>query len=344
MEIFVRDNLIKYALATFLVITTLSMTGMISFGMRRDVIYYDVTEYNKVLSEIEEDKSEKYKIGIESIESDDNYLILPTPSDAEITVLAIENDYFNQQIVIKLEGDNKEFYKSNKIKEFGGNIVAAMGVKQDDVTYIIFQLSSIKEITIDYEGSSCRVDFFEPRELYEKIVVIDTACNSSKYCTNIIEKIRKATVDSTIKHYFVDGSDNEDVDARRMLEFYDKIMPDMIIGIDVVDEDNVGHGINAIYNGEYFLPKLDSIRLSDVVLGEVARSLNIDSKNIKMKEATEKDELVIESKYPITVIELVCSNNEMDFSFEGESYERIVRGIIEGTKKAFKIKEENEVM
>ena len=278
-----QDKLMKYAALFFAIFTGVVMTGMISFGMNREIIYYDTSHNHEVLSELQDNDSNKYELDIETIKSDNVCVVIPTKENSEESILGIENDYLDQQIIVKIDGYLKDYYGINKLKCSGNCIESATAVYQGGCTYIILKLEAIKEHVIRYDKNECNIELFNPEELYEKIVIIDPAHGGDDLGCSIegaIEKditlnvalLIKEELDSKgIKSYCTRVDDTLISDDKR-LEFCDKITADMLISIHASEGKVNDFGALGIYNDEYFIPKFDSIKLANCILENVVVS------------------------------------------------------------------------
>ena len=345
-----QDKIIKWAALFFAVFTGVVMTGVISFGMNREIIYRDNRQNQEVISELYDYENKKYILDIEVVKGDNVCITIPTKESSQDSILGIENDYLQQRIIVKLDGFLKDYYEINRLKVAGNGVESAIAVYQDDCTYIIIKLDTISEHVVRYEKNECNIELFKPEELYEKIVIIDPAHGGDDFGSSIegvIEKDITLKIASIIKDEldangikaYCTRLDDRRVEEEKRVEFCKKISADMIISIHASEGGVNILGAEGIYNDEYFIPKFDSIKLTDCILKNLVESCG--TRAIGM-EKSELDDMINKLTIPATKIEVGCLGNEKERNaLKDEGYlMSIASGVVKGIKSAYEIIEE----
>ena len=124
----------------------------------------------------EEDRGEKLIFG--TGDSNSTYMRIPLPEECKAEDIVIENYYMNQELCILVGTADADFYEANAIS---GNLdmvkkglceAANEGTDEKGVK-LRFSLTGIFEYHTILENHDLYVNFLSPREMYDKIVVID---------------------------------------------------------------------------------------------------------------------------------------------------------------------------
>lgn len=272
-------------------------------------------------------------------ESNTSYLRIPLPQECKAEDIVIENHYMDQELCVLIGNAESDFYDENAISgnrdmiEQGNYETIKNGVK------LRFQLTGIFEYRTILENNDLYISFLSPREMYDKIVVIDPACggmNTGYEADGLLEKDinlqiaqkLKEKLDKTdIKAYYTRMDDvNPEEEAR--VELANETRADMYIRIQVdANEDSSIYGTTAMYNGDYFIPGFGSVELADVLEREVVTS--IKGKALGLSEAQPQEYALRHITIPASSIKVGCITNKQEAILLGreEYYEKIATGI-----------------
>lgn len=272
-------------------------------------------------------------------EADTSYLRIPLPAGCRADDITIENHYMNQELWIMLPGQDESFYTEHFIS---GNRDAVRDGTFDiakEGTVLHFGLTGIYECRTILENENLYISFQPPREIYDRIVVIDPACGgedmghiseelAEKDITLMIARKLKARLDeSGIKAYYTRMDDINPAEEDR-IALGNEVKADMYIRIEVNDlEDSTVYGTEAVYNGAYFIPGFGNVELADCLEREVVTA--IKGKALGLSEAGPEDYEFSKATVPAAAIKVGCLSNAQEAILLGrEEYaEKIAAGI-----------------
>ena len=109
-------------------------------------------------------------------ESDTSYLRIPLPEECKAEDIIIENHYMDQELCVLIEKADENFYEENMISGNLDMIELGNYEKMEEGVKLNFQLTGIFEYRSILENNDLYISFLSPREVYDRIVVIDPAC------------------------------------------------------------------------------------------------------------------------------------------------------------------------
>ena len=249
-----ESSLIKKA-AIGSVIYSIAATGIILYlSAGKVVTISDVAQDEVQKTEVSE-VSDQHLLTFALGESNTSYLRIPLPEGCKAEDIVIENHYMDQELCVLVANNDEEFYKENVISgnrdmvEQGNYEVSEEGIKLN------FQLSGIFEYRTILENNDLYISFLSPKEMYDRIIVIDPACGGSntgyeadglleKSINLQIAKMLKEKLDKTdIKAYYtrIDDVNPEEEDRVRLAN---ETKADMYIRIQVNShEDTSVYGL-----------------------------------------------------------------------------------------------------
>ena len=96
---------------------------------------------------------------------------LPVGLSAE--EIAVSNDCMSQTVSIRFAGGVSEYFSEYSIKGRSDHIAALSYYRDGEQGVIVLELDQICEVRSDFRDDSLYMDLLDPREVYEKIVVVD---------------------------------------------------------------------------------------------------------------------------------------------------------------------------
>lgn len=284
-------------------------------------------------------------------EADTSYLRVPLPNGIRAEDIVIENHYMDKELWISVPKADEDFYREHAISgnraaiEQGIFDAAGSGVRLN------FILTDIYECHTILENENLYINFMAPKELYDKIVVIDPACggNDSGYAAGdilekdinlqVARKLKEKLDGSDIKAYYTRMDDVNPAEEDR-IELGNDTRADMYIRIQVsADEDTAVYGTEAIYNGDYFIPGFGSIELADYLEREVVTS--IKGKALGLVEAGGSEYALRQATVPAAAISVGYITNPQEVILLGrEEYaDKIATGIYNAIVKIYEEEE-----
>lgn len=278
-------------------------------------------------------------------------LRIPLPEGIRPDDIVIENRYVDHIINILITGEQEVFYEENALHGSKDKIEYGSYSIVDGVTRLTFELNGLYEHKYKFENNSLYLEFVAPRELYDKIVVIDAAHGGADYgCSvkgttekeitlDIVERLRKKLETTDIRAYYT-RVDDSNPDLMQRAELANQARADMLISVHVnADEADPGaYGTLTRYNEEYVIPLFGNVELADILERQVVTA--IDGRAIGLEKMKE-DEILIYVEVPAASIEVGYLTNATDAALlEKEDYrERIADGILRAILEAYQKEE-----
>ncbi len=332
------------AMGTIIFIST---GGIENFVNRKQAVEQE-TE-NAVQEPSEETESDAGKGALTFVlgESDTSYLRIPLPEGCQAEDITIENHYMVQELYVVIKNGADEFYAENPIS--GNREMITQGRYEADggQTRLQFDLTGIFEYHTILENNDLYIRFVSPREMYDKVVVIDPACGGTnegeiaqglkekEINLQIAEKLKEKLDKTGIKAYYTRMDDiNPDEDAR--VKLANETRADMYIRIQTdASEDDAVYGISSVYNGDFFIPGFGSMELAELLADEVTES--VKGKSLGTKPAETKAYAIRQITIPAAAINVGCITNPQEaILLKREEYqEKIADGIYQAVIQAY---------
>lgn len=280
-----------------------------------------------------------------------NYFCVPMPETVKAEEVILENHYMNEELWVSISSSKpalfREFYAANSVYGNSGCVVNGRFEAGEERTCLRFALDGVYEYHSIFEDHILYVEFLPPKEVYEKIVVVDPAYGGeetgvaaknvvSKDITLNIAKALKAKFDeSDIKVYYTRMDDSNPSAADRV-KLSAATRADMLIRLEVSGNENSKlYGTTAVYNSRFFIPGFGNVELADLLEREVVTA--ISGKAGGMVEATAEDEVIGSATVPAAAIRVgYLTNSQEAILLQREDYiERIADGIYNAVIKAY---------
>lgn len=345
------------ALIYSLLFSAAAMAVMLYYSANRMIVIADVAR-DSVNSSYEEDnadkaendfaKEDKSELRMQDDGENTNYLCIPLPEGFKAEQVKIEKYYMNKQIKVFLQDAPGKFYDTNAIS---GNFEYVEG---GDVEYtkegawLCFDLTDIYESRSILENNYLYVEFVHPREIYDKIVVIDVghggddtgstleAISEKDIAIDIAKRLKEKLDETDIKVYYTRMDDSNPDDEDRIY-LANAVGADMFISIHTAFDENDSqiYGTSALYNSSFFMPGFGSVELADLIEREVVTG--ISGKGLGLFAADEECYILRNASIPATILQVgYLSNNQEAILLQKENYrQRIADGIYSGIIKAF---------
>ena len=304
----------------------------------------------------EEDRGEKLIFG--TGDSNSTYMRIPLPEECKAEDIVIENYYMNQELCILVDTADAGFYGANAIS---GNLdmvekglcEANEGTDEKGVK-LRFSLTGIFEYHTILENHDLYVNFLSPREMYDKIVVIDpygggsnagnegNGLSEKDITLQVAKKIKEKLDESDIKVYYTRMDDSNPGEEDRV-RLANETRADMYIRIQVdANEDSSVYGATTIYNEDYFIPGFGSVELADILEREVVTS--IKGKALGLTGAEEEDYAVRSITIPAAAVKVGCLTNKQEAILLGreEYQDKIADGICNAVQKVYEDRLKNQ--
>ncbi len=337
-----------------LVFLTLALAVILYYSMNKTIEISNVAQDEVVsgadkVSDTDDDNINHLKFG--NTEGNVDYLAIPLPEKFNAENIEIQNHYMDSELYIFLKDSDASFFKEAILKGNHSNITSGRYEETDDGCELVFAMDGIYEYKSVLENNELYISFLQPRELYEKIVVIDPAgggSNDGVSANGVLEKnvslavakeLKKLLDESDVKAYYTRMDDVNPKEESRV-RLANDTKADMYIRIEADSKaDETVYGVTADYNSDYFIPGFGNVELADVMEYEVVSE--IKGKALGLEKAPITSYALIHSSVPGTAIKVGCVTNKQEAILLGRDdyIAKIAQGIYNGIIRAY---EENE--
>ncbi len=280
-----------------------------------------------------------------------NYFCVPVPPDVRVEEVTVENHYMDRELWVSIEPEKmsgqESFYESNGVYGSCEAVVEGNFEVERKRICLRFKLTDVFEYRSIFEDNTLYIEFVPPKEVYEKIVVIDPAYGkedtgvvtddiAAKDITLNIAKALKAKLDETdIKVYYT-RMDDSNPEAEYRVRLAEDTKADMLIRIEVgSDKSSKKYGTETVYNSQFFIPGFGSVELADLLEREVVTA--ISGKAGGLLEAEQTDTVISEATVPAAAVKVgYLTNGQEAILLLREDYiQRIAEGIYQAVLKAY---------
>ncbi|MBQ8597260.1 MAG: N-acetylmuramoyl-L-alanine amidase [Lachnospiraceae bacterium] len=346
-----QSNLMKKATVWCALFFVVSMAAILYLSKEKvitisDVAQDEVQEAGTIESDTQQ-VQEKHVLTFVLGESDTSYLRIPIPEGCKAESVVVENHYMDQELWVLIKGSQEAFYAANAISGNREMVEEGLYEQTADGVMLKFQLTGIFEYRTILENDDLYVSFLAPREMYDKIVVIDPACGGMNlgYLSGeiaekninleIARKLKEKLDGSGIKAYYTRMDDVNPSEESRVL-LANETKADMYIRIQVDSKDDEAlYGTTTLYNGDYFIPGFGSVELADYLEREVVTS--IKGKALGLEEAGAEEYTLRHVTVPAATVKAGCISNKQEaLLLDREEYqEKIAEGLYQAILKIY---------
>lgn len=351
-----QNRLMKRTAVYCIAFTFAAMSAMLYYSANKIIVVADIAQDEVVQSAEHEGAAgekvtDKTRINIDRDSRDSNYFCIPLPDNVKPEEVTLENHYMDQEVWVSIDLKNPEeqrgFYENQSVYGDCENVLDGHFDVEKKRICLRFALTDVFEYQSVFENNTLYVKFVPPKEVYDKIVVIDPAYGADenggesdgvkgKNITLDIAKALKTKMDETdIKVYYT-RMDDSNPDDRTRVRLAVATDADMLIRIEVGSAENSRiYGTEAICNSRFFIPDFGSVELADLLEREVVTA--ISGKANGLVEVTEADVVIREVTVPAAAIKAGYLTNSQEFALlQRDDYiEKIADGICRTIQKVY---------
>ncbi|MCM1156563.1 MAG: N-acetylmuramoyl-L-alanine amidase [Roseburia sp.] len=281
-----------------------------------------------------------------------NYFCIPLHTEVKAENVAVENHYMDKELWVSISQVTEtkayeDFYQTQGVYGNRNAVMDGYYESGEDTFWLKFHLNDVYEYHSIFEDGKLYIEFVPPKEVYDRIVVIDPAYGADetgavsgdlegKNITIEIARALKKKLDETdIKVYYTRMDDSNPSEENR-IGLTNAARADMLIRIEVNEnEDTKIYGTEAVYNSKFFIPGFGSIELADLLEREVVTA--ISGKANGLVESAEEDAVINQATVPAATIRVgYVSNGQEAILLNREDYvEKIATGIYQAIMTAY---------
>lgn len=281
--------------------------------------------------------------------------LVPLPKGIRAENVTMENRYADRELYLYIQGGGEDFYQENHI---GGDIAPVLSAQcevQENGILLKIRMNRVLEYRSTMDSSGLTINWYEPGELYDYIVVLDPAWGGSEtgiagyglpekeVVLQVARQIQKQFELENVRLYCT-RTEDVDLPLKERARLAEEVGADLYIrlcaGEDGTEEEV--YGITGFYNEEYYIPGFGNPELADILTKEV--TIAASNRAVGLKTAEEESVLKL-LRMPAAEISLgFLSNPKEAYLLEQESYqEKLASGFISAISKAVeKLKETKE--
>lgn len=252
-------------------------------------------------------------------------LKIALPSGVTASDISDDDQYYNKQIVLSMDGNYVDFYKANPITT-SYDTVSNISVKYaSGKTKITIKTTKVQGYALDYEADGLNITIANPKEMYQKIVVLDAGHGGKDPGTlkgkvyekdivfNILNKYAKTYFDSSDIKVYYSRVDDTLIDLYDRAAFADEVEADLFVSLHVNAASNAAARGTSVYYCSTNTAKtesgLDSKKLASIFVNNLTSALG--TKNL----GTINGRFVVirENTVPAVLIETAFITNPSDY-------------------------------
>lgn len=276
------------------------------------------------------------------------------PEELQEKELRIENDYITQTVYIHFTGGVDDYFDEFGIRGSSDHIASLSYYKDGDEGVIALALDRVYELDEKYEPGSLYLDFIDPHDVYDKVVVVDAGHGSrapgavklgvseKNIDLAILLELKKLFDEcpENIGVYYTRTSDtNPTLDQR--VQLANKSDADLFISIHN-NSDATGNftrikGTQVMFS-ESDTSKLSSKKLAQICLANVVDSLGSESRGLLRGDSIY---IIRTSEVPVALIEVGFMTNYdelenlKDPAYQKKAAEGIYNAIMEAFQEGY---------
>ncbi len=274
-------RLLKWSGIIGITAMVLSIAGMLVYSWKKPLIYVRAEEDDQTQHQTHTGQVTFDELVPVQKEDADN-LCIPVAAGVTQEAIHIDSDYMNRIMTITIDGMGTVDLSDDVYGSLTGiNRIQTADWKGQLIMMIV--MDDVYEYGAILENQRLMLTLQAPREIYERIVVIDAGHGGSdtgvrangiaenECVLDIAERVRELLVDEDIRVY-VTRTEKENPGLQNRVLLANDVRADMYISLHLADGD--AYGISARYNGTYFTPSLTNAELADLLVRRTAEAVN----------------------------------------------------------------------
>ena len=98
---------------------------------------------------------------------------LTLPQNVTVASVSVDNSYVDKLVSITIKGIGKDYFEEYPMHGMATNIVDVTYDSENMVGVIDITLDDVREVSMESEGQYVYIDFVDPHEIYDYVVVVD---------------------------------------------------------------------------------------------------------------------------------------------------------------------------
>lgn len=319
------------------------MAVMLLFAANKAIVIADVSPEQSGLSAGTEEPSQAdpdSALNLESASGVVGSFRVPLPKGVRAEHVTVENRYMDRELLLYIQGGDEGFYKENHIRGDIAPVLSGQEEQQKDGVLLRFRMDRVLEYKSTMEGSNLTINWYEPGELYDHIVVLDPA-GGGEEAGNVGSSLREKDVALQVAkqvqslfslenvRLYCTRTEDVSVPPEARAQLARDVKADFYIRLSVsADPADAGtYGITGIYNDDFYIPGFDSPALADLLTREVTIAASNRAKGL---EAAGEESVLRLINAPAAEISLGFLSNPQEEYLLGQAdyQEKLAAGVL----------------
>ena len=338
----------RITLILWLLLGSMSMGIMLWTAAHKTVVISALSqEQGGLVTENQAERSHEMQLDMAEDRKAEREICIPLETGTKAENVVVENHYMERELWIYVQNGRKSFYREHQLTGDFSLVGNGICEAQNEGVLLRLSMKEILEYHSTLEEGTLKIDFVNPRESYDRIVVLDpvgggrdrgvadSGCEEKNIALEVARQTAQLLEGSMVKIYLTRTEDTEVAQEVRR-SFADWVDADLYleIGLSADDAQESTYGIRAEYNDEYYLPDFGNVQWADCV----TRQVTVASSNraIGLFPA-EEDDILWQLKIPAARISLGYVTNSSERQLlEQESYQKkLAEGIAEAISEVY---------
>ena len=335
-------------LILWLVLGAVSMGGMLHAAAHKTVVISARgQEQGEIVPEYRTGENGEMQLPMMTDHVADRQSCIPLEAGTKAENVVVENHYMEKELWVYIQTGRKTFYKEHKIT--GDLTLVEKGICEAQNEGVLLRLSmrEVLEYHSTLEEGSLWVDYVSPKELYDRIVVLDpvgggrdpgvtaSGCQEKEVALSVARQTAQLMEDRQVKVYLT-RTEDIDVTKEARRQFADWVGADLYleIGLSSDPENTSVYGISGEYNDEYYIPEFGNLQWADCVTRQV--TVAASNRAVGLFPATEED-VLWEIAIPSARISLgyVTNAAERQLLIQENYQKKLAQGIAEAINEVY---------
>lgn len=338
----------RITLILWLLLGGLSFGIMLWVAAHKTVVISSLSqEQGGLVTENQAERAHEMQLTMTEDRKADREICIPLEAGTKAENVVVENHYMEKELWIYVQNGRKAFYREHQLTGDFSLVVNGICEAQNEGVLLRLSMKEILEYHNTLEEGTLRIDFVNPRENYDRIVVLDpvgggsekgvtaSGCEEKAIALEVARQTAQLMEGSKVKVYLT-RTEDADVAQEARRSFADWVDADLYleIGLSADYEDDSTYGIRAEYNDQYYLPDFGNVQWADCVTRQV--TVAASNRAIGLFPAVE-DDVLWQLKIPAARISLGYVTNSSERQLlEQESYQKkLAEGIAEAISEVY---------
>ena len=343
------------ALLYCVVFGIVSMSAMLYVSANKKIVIADVAgdDVTSRSTSAEDAENQTDLLNLQRTLTQEEYLCIPIPEGMQAEQVKIENHYMDRQLWVILEDTREDFFDDKAVSGDLSRVVSATVEKAKGKLSLIFELTGVYECQSTLEKDQVYIEFIEPREMYDKILVVDAGhggadpgftgegMSEKELTLDIAQRLKALLGDTDIKVYSTRREDAAEPTEEERIRLANAVGADFFVSIHTQKEEKASgiYGIEAYYDNCFFLPGFGNVEWADLLERQVVTK--VSGKGLGLFPAEGEGSFLKEADMPAVLLSVgYMSNQREDGLLQNEDYRQcIAEGIYDAIMTAFEQQE-----